>query len=470
MSGEERHEHNPELVGTHTCAGGADHLPGVIAAQQELDELGEKGFVAINPDEYDYLQEAKPAGFAGVSDARVENLVLPYPTSDVSASVDSASLLQDYEAESMRTLKVMEEADYHLLMKQAYPEMFETQASLPWPRYTWLPTKHYTPANHNASNVYYVVEHTAEGSYSGAYNTLRFSGGVSSHTVFDIEENPVNIACLASTKDITWTNAVWTYNKFSASNNERAGFAGVTNYPDSHYWATARWNAKVFQLYRIPFQLGGVPNKKSSAYRAGLLGHIMIPYPSTHVDPGYKFDFEKLLNYMIRIRDGNTSPQKPDSPKGSPKPPEPKQSPEKKYKMKRVSFFASGDKDTFAARMAARALNRISRRRNDQLFAHAITGPQNIRYGTRILHEYRKDYLSGVVCGGPAKNLMNPDQVKALEDHPLEGNLLDAVGDDYRDTRVLISWRLSVICDRLKLGGKEKRDVLSFYKIKVGLE
>lgn len=472
-----KHEHRPDMITSSCCSGGTDYHPGIQAAQHEIEELGKNGYVTINPDEYNYLQDSKPVGTASVSDSVVEDLLLPFPSGVGGATaneVGEEDLLKDYEPESMRTLKVLPEEDYHCLMAAVYPDMVEAQAQLSFPKYTWLPTKHFTPANHTANNVYYVIEHTGEGSYGSVYNTLRFSGAVSSHTVFDIQENPSDIACLVSTKDISWTNGVWTYNKFSASNNERAGYAGKTDYPDSHYWATARWNAKVFQLYKIPFQLGGVPNKKSSAYRAGLLGHIMIPYPSTHVDPGYKWDFEKELNYMRRIRDGNVGISKPDQPKGSPQPkpsPPDEERGEVKYDLRRVNFFASGDKDAVVARFAARALNRIARRRDmEEMFAQVVLEGDNIRYGSRILREYKGDYLLGVVCGGPAKKELNSAEVAALEKYPAQGNLLEAVGEGYQDTKIKVSWRLAHICDSLGLGKKEKEDVLAFYKLKVALK
>lgn len=161
---------------------------------------------------------------------------------------------------------------------------------------------------------------------------------------------------------------------------------------------------------------------------------------------------------------------------GSPPPPPIKEPesphhPERKIDLERVNFLSSGEKDNLVSASAAQALNRIARRRGmgDQ-FARRIVHPPSIRYAARVARESQTDYLVMVVCGGPAKKELNPKEKEALEKYPTSGNLLEAVGTNYEDTKRKTLWRLMRISETMGFGQQEKDMVAGYFKVRVGLK
>jgi N-acetyl-anhydromuramyl-L-alanine amidase AmpD len=313
----DHHHVEPNGVGaTLRCPGDLTHLPAIKEAQERIDALVADDFAVIPQAEYDHLYEHRGAVAAAATLEDVQKIVFPLPdlgepSADTAGALSLDELgharetLAGYEDDALRTSIVLPGAEYRKLLKGVYPEMMEAQAGQPpYPALDWLPSPNYTAYNQTADNSYYVVEHTGEGSFSAVVNWLRDRrSNASCEVVIDVNASR-RLAQLVSTKNISWTNAHAHFGKYSASNQEREGYANRTVYPDAHYRATAQWDAYICYKYKIPVQLGGRPGVKGSAYRAGIFGHNEVPWPSTHTDPGRLFDWEKLLSYIRRALRG----------------------------------------------------------------------------------------------------------------------------------------------------------------------
>lgn len=302
------------------CSGGLDHLPEIQDIQKELYELYESGYDVLTPADLDYHEERSGGVKATASD--VQTRTFPLPDLDTLSQEDRA-VAEEWKDEALRSVVMMPRSERQKLVEAVYPEMMGAQAKMvaaasSMPPIRWDgPAKNYTEYHHTPDNTYYVVEHTGEGSFNAVHSTLKY-GGVSSHTVIPSDPSWTGgkIPVLVDTDDVAWTNANWPYNQKSGSNNERDGYAGSTRYSEAHYQMTARWDLFVMRLYKIPLQLGCRPGVKGSAYRAGLLTHRSIPYPSTHVDPEPALQMDKLMSYIIRLSKGDApTPPKPPAPK-----------------------------------------------------------------------------------------------------------------------------------------------------------
>lgn len=308
-------------------------LAGLAAVRGDLERQVPEGYTAIGTEEYDYLTDLTP-----VSSAEVGRIVLPAPEQKEEAAAAG------YESEESRTLVVLPAALYEQLVAASYPELAEAQGFVKPPPYSWLPSPNYTPARRNASNVYYHIVHTTEGPYWGSISWLRDRRSyASTHAIMDAAGK--HSAVLVSDEDIAWTAGHSHYNRYGLQ-LEQEGYAARGGFSEAFYKLSAHWAAHHLTKFKIPLRLGFDPDKsysaqKGGAYRAGIIGHHHVPYPSTHTDPGPHFDWEKLLFYTKRVIRGEE--------KEPPRPKEPK--PEKLWRVQVGAFDSRKNAERLARRL-----------------------------------------------------------------------------------------------------------------------
>jgi hypothetical protein len=261
-----------------------------------------EGREMVSLEEYEYLTADEIP--VGISLEDVETQVFPLPE----VRGDKADLLEGFSDERNRTLVSVPAGFLNVLRAARVRDALEAEGEVDGalvaealvigpPRYTWVQAdSNFTNADRTWRDVYYHVEHTIEGSKESCISWFKNPiSDASSHVVSGFKGDTHVV--MVSDEDIAWTAGNWEFNKKSLQ-RENEGFASHGGWPESFYVSGGHWVAHHFTKFRIPFQYGfRAVGRKGSAYRAGLIGHIHVPYPSTHVDPGPHFNYEKLMYY-----------------------------------------------------------------------------------------------------------------------------------------------------------------------------
>lgn len=261
-----------------------------------------EGREMVSLEEYEYLTADEIP--TGISLEDVEIQVFPLPE----VRGDKADLLEGFSEERSRTLVSVPAGILDVLRAARVQDAFEAEGEVAEalvvealvvgpPRYTWVQAdSNFTNADRTWKDVYYHVEHTIEGSKESCISWFKNPvSDASSHVVSGFNGDTHFV--MVSDKDIAWTAGNWEFNEKSLQ-RENEGFASHGGWPESFYVSGGHWVAHHFTKFRIPFQYGfRAVGRKGSAYRAGLIGHIHVPWPSTHIDPGPHFNYEKLMFY-----------------------------------------------------------------------------------------------------------------------------------------------------------------------------
>jgi len=261
-----------------------------------------EGREMVSLEEYEYLTADEIP--VGISLEDVETQVFPLPE----VGGDKADLLEGFSDERNRTLVSVPAGFLNVMRAARVRDDLEAEGEVDGalvaealvigpPRYKWVQAdSNFTNANRTWRDVYYHVEHTIEGSKESCISWFKNPiSDASSHVVSGFNGDTHFV--MVSDEDIAWTAGNWEFNKKSLQ-RENEGFASRGGWPESFYVSGGHWVAHHFTKFRIPFQYGfRAVGRKGSAYRAGLIGHIHVPWPSTHVDPGPHFNYEKLMYY-----------------------------------------------------------------------------------------------------------------------------------------------------------------------------
>lgn len=408
-------------------------------ARRRVSALLSAGYAVIPVSEYEYLCDVSSSSL----DGSVELEVLPAPSPHPSSGEDP---LLDYYDEDLRRVAVLPRSLYERLCRDAYGEYHASFVEPP--PYRWLPSPNYTNARRNASNVYYHIVHTTEGSYSGSVNWLRDRRSYAScHPIIDA--SGTQSAVLVSDEDIAWTAGHSHYNTYGLQ-IEQEGYASRGGFTEGLYRLSAHWAAHHLTKFQIPVQLGFDPSKpynaqKGRAYRAGIIGHHHVPYPSIHTDPGPYFDFEKLLFYTRRIIEGEDAPPKPPKKeKGS-------------FRLGRYNVLAKGPRDQEISKCFVNAVREQFPDRKDLSIIRQAFAPEKIRFASENSYNSpAEDKIWAIVIGSPTVDHLYGPAKKLLEKNDRsfsETGHQDCVGKSLEG-----SARLALECLR-NLGRRESLDV-----------
>jgi hypothetical protein len=278
------------------------HLTELEPDREIIRLAANDGREMVSLEEYEYLTEYEIP--SGISLEDVETQVFPLPE----VGGDKADLLKEFSDERSRTLVSVPAGFLDVLRAAKVRDDLRAEGEVADalvaealvigpPRYTWVQADaNFTNASRTWKDVYYHVEHTIEGSVESCVSWFKNPiSDASSHVVSSFNGHTHFV--MVSDEDIAWTAGNWEFNQKSLQ-RENEGFASRGGWPERFYASGGHWVAHHFTKFRIPFQYGfRAVGRKGSAYRAGLIGHFHVPYPSTHVDPGPHFDYEKLMYY-----------------------------------------------------------------------------------------------------------------------------------------------------------------------------
>ncbi len=157
-----------------------------------------------------------------------------------------------------------------------------------YPSSTWYgaSSNNYTPANRPSSNpINKIVVHVTQGSWSSAINWfLNPSAYVSAH--YTIRSSDGFIGQSVREKDIAWHAGNWSYNETSIGIEHEGYVSDPKWFTDTMYRSSAKLSAYLCNKYSIPTD------------RYHVIGHNEVPYPNTHTDPGYYWDWTKYMGYV----------------------------------------------------------------------------------------------------------------------------------------------------------------------------
>ncbi len=162
-------------------------------------------------------------------------------------------------------------------------------AIIDYSNFIYLPasSNNYTVANRPYSNVIdKVVIHVAQGSWSSAVNWFQNQySGVTSH--YTVRSSDGFAAQSVLEKDIAWHAGNWFYNQTSIGIEHEGYVADPKWFTEAMYDSSARLTAYLCNKYLIPID------------RAHIVGHVEIPYPNDHYDPGYYWNWDKYMDYVL---------------------------------------------------------------------------------------------------------------------------------------------------------------------------
>ncbi len=162
-------------------------------------------------------------------------------------------------------------------------------AIIDYSNFIYLPanSNNYTVANRPYSSVIdKVVIHVAQGSWSSAVNWFQNpSSGVTSH--YTVRSSDGFAAQSVREKDIAWHAGNWFYNQTSIGIEHEGYVADPKWFTEAMYDSSARLTAYLCIKYLIPID------------RAHIVGHVEVPYPNDHYDPGYYWNWDKYMDYVL---------------------------------------------------------------------------------------------------------------------------------------------------------------------------
>lgn len=298
------HVHGPTI---NLAAGpiGAPHVqqerPRCPGHLEELEEqrievqrlLEDDGMTVVGLDEWEFLTAEGIPSWIGTDDVEDYTFDLPEPDDLVDTKPKSKKLLRAYrvdaDLDAARTVKLVPESVHAMLVDHKFSETGAARAMraaiVRPPSYRFRgASDNFTFARRTWKDVYNHIEHTTESSGTSAENWFaNAASDVSSHLVVYPDGSAV---VMVADDDIAWTAGNW---NFRSLNNENVGYAGSTRFSEENHKRVGHWIAHHFTRFRIPFRFAFTHYAKAhSAQGAGLMGHLHVPLPSTHTDPGFQ--------------------------------------------------------------------------------------------------------------------------------------------------------------------------------------
>ena len=167
-------------------------------------------------------------------------------------------------------------------------------AIIDYANFVYLPasSNNYTPANRPYSNVIdKVIVHVTQGSWSGAVNWFQDPyAGVTSH--YTVRSSDGFVGQSVREKDIAWHAGNWFYNQ-SSIGIEHEGYVDDPKwFTEAMYDSSAKLTAYLCNKYLIPID------------RDHIIGHVEVPYPNDHYDPGLNWNWYKYMDYVLYYATG----------------------------------------------------------------------------------------------------------------------------------------------------------------------
>ncbi len=163
------------------------------------------------------------------------------------------------------------------------------QSAGEYPGSTWYGTSgnNYTAASRPSSNpINKIVIHVMQGSWSSAINWFKDpAAGASAH--YSVRSSDGFIGQSVAEKDIGYHAGNWPYNQTSIGIEHEGYVSDPKWFTEAMYDSSARLSAYLCNKYLIPID------------RDHIVGHVEVPYPSDHYDPGYNWNWYKYMDYVL---------------------------------------------------------------------------------------------------------------------------------------------------------------------------
>ena len=176
------------------------------------------------------------------------------------------------------------------------PGRFTTQATGEYSGSTWYGASpyNYTAADRPSTDrIDKIIVHVTQGSWSGAISWFQDSRAqASAH--YTVRSSDGSIGQSVREKDIAWHAGNWPYNQTSIGIEHEGYVSDPKWFTDAMYRSSAKLSAYLAKKYGIPID------------RSHIIGHVEVPYPNTHYDPGSYWDWDKYVSY-VRYYAGETS-------------------------------------------------------------------------------------------------------------------------------------------------------------------
>ena len=155
--------------------------------------------------------------------------------------------------------------------------------------FVYLPanSNNYTLADRpNSAVIDKIVIHVAQGSWSSALNWFQNPyAGVSAH--FTVRSSDGFVGQSVREKDVGWHAGNWYYNQTSVGIEHEGYVSDPKWFTEAMYDSSARLSAYLCNKFLIPID------------RAHIVGHVEVPDPNDHYDPGHKWNWYKYMDYVL---------------------------------------------------------------------------------------------------------------------------------------------------------------------------
>jgi len=162
-------------------------------------------------------------------------------------------------------------------------------AIIDYSNFVYLPanSNNYTPADRpNSVLIDKIVIHVAQGSWSSALNWFQNPyASVSAH--FTVRSSDGFVGQSVREKDIAWHAGNWPYNQTSIGIEHEGYVSDPKWFTEAMYDSSAKLSAYLCNKYLIPID------------RDHIVGHVEVPYPNDHYDPGYNWNWYKYMDYVV---------------------------------------------------------------------------------------------------------------------------------------------------------------------------
>jgi N-acetyl-anhydromuramyl-L-alanine amidase AmpD len=147
-------------------------------------------------------------------------------------------------------------------------------------------SNNYTAANRPYSNpINKIVIHVTQGSWSSAINWFQNSKAqASAHYTVRSSDGFIGQSVLE--KNIAWHAGNFPYNQTSIGIEHEGYISDPKWFTEAMYHSSAKLSAYLCNKYGIPVDW------------VHIIGHDEVPYPNTHTDPGYHWNWYKYMDYV----------------------------------------------------------------------------------------------------------------------------------------------------------------------------
>lgn len=148
----------------------------------------------------------------------------------------------------------------------------------------WSPSSNFD-AGRGGVTIDRIILHTTEGGYLGSLHWLQgqpASSNTDSSAHYIVDANGGQLAQLVHEADTAWAAGVYSWNQRSI-NIEQEGWAAKGNFSDGLYQTVGALVGRIARRHNIPLD------------RQHVIGHMDVPRPNDHTDPGPQYDFDRVL-------------------------------------------------------------------------------------------------------------------------------------------------------------------------------